>query len=139
MSSSHELERVESSHEDSNDENINALGEKAPEDIMESLPVAMVETAPEEEALHNFAEVNTQTETTIKGENLPISPVVNSESYIIPEVKVLPTPPKAPKHSPPQKKKKRKKKSLFRRLKEKVVVYLRKLTLSDIRFMDEED
>ncbi|MFK7808574.1 MAG: hypothetical protein AB8F74_12290 [Saprospiraceae bacterium] len=66
---------------------------------------------------------------------------MNSESYIVPEYNPeMEAYRKKPREiKPPVKKKKRKKRSFFKRVKDKITQYLRKLTLADIGFIDEED
>jgi hypothetical protein len=124
----------------------NLEGEEIEEDLeeteglaIEELPVSVKEEVEEESGEEVYMEVTSYVDPSEYEAELPIPGEVNSESFMVPEYNpAMEAYAKKPKKEP-KKRKKYKKGSFFKKVREKVTTYLRKLTLKDIRFMDDED
>ncbi len=104
------------------------------------LPASGKEEKKEKESIEEvYTEVTSYVDPSEYEEELHIPGEVNSESFMVPEYNpAMEAYAKKPKKER-KKRKKYKKRSFFRRVREKVTTYLRKLTLKDIRFMDDDE
>lgn len=131
------------STEEAIEENQTNLEEEKQEETEEKtveLPIPVKEEVKEDEnAEEVYAEITSYVDPSEYEAELPTPGEVNSESFMVPEYNpAMEAYAKKPKKER-QKRKKYKKRSFFRRVREKITTYLRKLTLKDIRFMDDED
>lgn len=129
----------EYSADDFEKEEEKAITKEEEKEVIDSSAELMQELGDTEEE-DGFTEVTAYEERSEYESELPISIEVNSESFIVPEYNPAMAAYEKKVKKAPVKRRKPKKRSFFRRIREKVTVYLRKLTLSDIRFMgDDED